>query len=44
MLFHNYDSDTLIIVLTNSDNTFTVDGTETFPAPAVSAGLQKALG
>lgn len=44
VLFHNYDSDTTIIVLTNSDNTFTVAGTEAFPAPAVSAGLQKAVG
>lgn len=44
VLFHNYDSDTTIIVLTNSDNTFTVNGKEAFPAPAVSAGLQAALG
>jgi D-alanyl-D-alanine carboxypeptidase len=43
VLFHNYDSDTTIIVLTNSDNTFTVDGKDVFPAPAVSAGLQAAV-
>jgi D-alanyl-D-alanine carboxypeptidase len=44
VLFHNYDADTTIIVLTNSDNTFSVDGKDVFPAPAVSAGLQAAVG
>ncbi|MGK2885626.1 MAG: serine hydrolase domain-containing protein [Rhodococcus sp. (in: high G+C Gram-positive bacteria)] len=41
-LSHNYDLDTTVIVLTNSDNTFEVDGKDTFPAPAVAEGLQTA--
>jgi D-alanyl-D-alanine carboxypeptidase len=43
VLFHNYDSDTTVIVLTNSDNTFSVDGKDVFPAPAVFAGLNAVL-
>ena len=41
-LSHNYDLDTTVIVLTNSDNTFEVDGKDQFPAPAVAEGLQTA--
>ena len=41
-LSHNYDLDTTVIVLTNSDNTFEVDGKSQFPAPAVAEGLQTA--
>ena len=41
-LSHNYDLDTTVIVLTNSDNTFEVDGKDAFPAPAVAEGLQTA--
>ncbi|MGW0173093.1 serine hydrolase domain-containing protein [Rhodococcus sp. NPDC003322] len=43
VLFHNYDSDTTIIVLTNSDDTYEVDGKQVYPAPGVFAGLQAAL-
>lgn len=41
-LFHNYDSDTTIIVIVNSDAGLPEDGGN--PAPAIQAGLIAALG
>ncbi|GAB90047.1 serine hydrolase domain-containing protein [Gordonia rhizosphera] len=43
VLFRNYGKDTTILVLTNSDNTVTIDGHEQAPAQAVFAGLVAAL-
>ncbi|MFW0795063.1 serine hydrolase domain-containing protein [Gordonia sp. CPCC 205515] len=43
VLFHNYDSDTTVIVLTNTDNSTTIDGEPTPAAQAIFAGLSAAL-
>ena len=42
-LFHNYDSDTTIIIVINTDDAMTVDGKSTTPVSAVQAGLIAAL-
>ncbi|KAF0967669.1 serine hydrolase [Gordonia amicalis] len=42
-LFHNYDSDTTIIILVNSDDDITVDGKQEPPVSAILAGLIAAL-
>lgn len=42
-LFHNYDSDTTIIIVINIDDAMTVDGKSTTPVSAVQAGLIAAL-
>ncbi|TYQ14508.1 UNVERIFIED_ORG: D-alanyl-D-alanine carboxypeptidase [Gordonia westfalica J30] len=42
-LFHNYDSDTTIIILVNSDDDITVDGKQESPVSAILAGLISAL-
>lgn len=41
-LAHQYDTDTTIIALTDSDNTFSDGGMQVSPAPAVSTRLQSA--
>ena len=42
-LFHNYDSDTTIIIVINTDDAMTVDGKSATPVSAVQAGLIAAL-
>ncbi len=42
-LFHDYDSDTTIIILVNSDDDITVDGKQEPPVSAILAGLIAAL-
>ncbi|TSD94970.1 beta-lactamase family protein [Gordonia rubripertincta] len=42
-LFHDYDSDTTIIILVNSDDDITVDGKQESPVSAILAGLISAL-
>jgi D-alanyl-D-alanine carboxypeptidase len=42
-LFHNYSSDTTIIIVVNTDDNVTVDGKPTAPVYAVQAGLIAAL-
>ncbi|MBD0862712.1 beta-lactamase family protein [Gordonia sp. zg691] len=42
-LFHNYESDTTIIIVVNSDDDVTVDGTQMPPVSALQAGLVATL-
>ncbi|NMO03278.1 beta-lactamase family protein [Gordonia sp. TBRC 11910] len=43
VLFHNYPTDTTVIVLTNTDNSTTIDGKPTPAAQAIFASLSAAL-
>ncbi|MET9202419.1 serine hydrolase domain-containing protein [Gordonia sp. NPDC003585] len=43
VLFHNYTTNTTVIVLTNTDNSTTIDGRPTPAAQAIFAGLAAAL-